>query len=405
MALVATASLVSGKLLAQGRGAPTVESPPATRHAEGQRAASAPPEGDVSVRTSLDRTAMFVGDRVVYTIEVTCRRGHDVLADDLSRDKLRLEGLEVVGNDTARHAEGDVTRYEFRYVLTTYRVDTPVLKIAPFNARYYVARAGQKSTTRRRPGRSRCRAVSSRSAACCPTIKRPILPATNGRCSDRAARFRVLQPVGLGLILLSIAPVALLALAGLRRARQRRQTSTRRSLRQARQASRASLEAVRAADPASAEDRRDAFARLDALVRQHLSDVCGVPAASLTPLEIAAALSARPSGAPVELASSVLSTCELALYAPPAPATFSVGLAGHARTRRTGPRRRPLSEMRFLHHRPDVVAGSGASRRMAAALACASPPRHREHCAVGVRACASRRRRFAVCPPACCSSA
>ena len=36
-----------------------------------------------------------------------------------SRDKLKLEGLEVVGNDTARHAEGGVTRYAFRYVLTT----------------------------------------------------------------------------------------------------------------------------------------------------------------------------------------------------------------------------------------------------------------------------------------------
>src|SRR5262249_50248270 len=144
-------------------------------------------------------------------------------------------------------------------------------------------------------------------------------PARDARpAAERAARFRVLQPVGLGLILLSIAPVALLALAGLRRAQQRRRTSTRRSLRQSRQALRASLEAVRAATPPSTDERRDAFARLDALVRQHLSDVCGVPAASLTPTEITAALNGRPSSAPVELASSVLTTCELARYAPPA---------------------------------------------------------------------------------------
>jgi hypothetical protein len=43
-----------------------------------------------------------------------------------------------------------------------------------------------------------------------------------------------------------------------------------------------------------------------------------VSAASLTPPEIVAALAARRSTAPVELASSVLATCELARYAPPA---------------------------------------------------------------------------------------
>jgi hypothetical protein len=255
---------------------------------------------------------------VTYTIEFTCRRGYDVLADDLSRDKLKLEGLDVVGTDTARQAEGDVTRYQFRYVLTTYRVDTPALKIGALNARYYVKRAGQRleeappAGTVQVPGS----VIAFRSLL---PDDQPTYGARDARpAAERASRFRVLQPVGLGLILLSIAPVALLALAGLRRAQQRRRTSTRRSLREARQASRASLEAVRAANPTSVEERRDAFVRLDALVRQHLSDVCGVPAANLTPPEIVSALSARPTRAPVELASTVLSTCELARYAPPA---------------------------------------------------------------------------------------
>jgi len=318
MAFVAMFSSVPGQLLAQGRSAQPVESLPATRHADEPRTPSAAPEEDVSVRTSLDRTAMFVGDRVALTIEVTCRRGHEVLVDDLSRDKLKLEGLEVVGTDTARQADGDVTRYQFRYMLTTYRVDTPVLRIAPFNARYYVRRAGQKLDDAPPAGSVQVPGAVIAFRSLLPDDQ-VTYPARDARpAAERLARFRVLQPVGLGLILLSIAPVALLALAALRRAQQRRRTTTRRSLRQARQASRASLEAVRAADPTSAEDRRDAFARLDALVRQHLSDVCGVPAVSLTPPEIATALSARSSGPPMELASSVLSTCELARYAPPA---------------------------------------------------------------------------------------
>jgi hypothetical protein len=318
IALTAGLVCVPAALLAQQRGAPTVESLPSTAHTAGPRPTSEVPEEDVSARTSLDRTAMFVGDRVTYTIEVTCRRGHDVLADDLSRDKLKLEGLDVVGTDTARQADGDVTRYQFRYVLTTYHVGVPVLKIAPFTARYYVKRAGQRLDDAPPAGAVQVPGAVIAFRSLLPDDQ-PTYPARDSRPAvARASQFRVLQPVGLGLILLSIAPVALLALAGLRRAQQRRRTTTRRSLRQARQASRASFEVMRAADPASPDERREAFARLDTLVRQHLSDVCGVPAASLTPTEIAAALSTRPSGAPVELASSVLTTCELARYAPPA---------------------------------------------------------------------------------------
>src|SRR5436309_14433191 len=95
-------------------------------------AAAQLPRNDVTVRTSLDQTAMWVADRVTYTIELTCKRGVDVLADDLSRDKLKVDGLEVVGGDTDRRSgPDDSTIYQFRYVLTTYRVDAPALKIGP----------------------------------------------------------------------------------------------------------------------------------------------------------------------------------------------------------------------------------------------------------------------------------
>ena len=200
VAFVATLPWAPSPLLAQGRSAQPVESLPATRHAEGPRTPPAAPEEDVSVRTSLDRTAMFVGDRVAYTVEVTCRRGHDVLVDDSSRDKLKLEGLEVVGTDTARRAEGDVTRYEFRYLLTTYRVDTPVLRIAPFNARYYVRRAGQKLDDAPPAGSVQVPGAVIAFRSLLPDDQASY-PARDARpAAERAGRFRVLQPVGLGLI-------------------------------------------------------------------------------------------------------------------------------------------------------------------------------------------------------------
>ena len=76
------------------------------------------------------------------------------------------------------------------------------------------------------------------------------------------------------------------------------------------------LAVVRAVDPASAEARRQGFRQLDTLVRQHVRDVSDVRAPSLTPAEVAAALDAAAPRMPVELMTSVLTTCELARYAP-----------------------------------------------------------------------------------------
>ena len=108
-------------------------------------AAAQLPRNDVTVRTSLDRTAMWVADRVTYTIEITCGRGVDVLADDLSRDRLKTGGLDVIGGDMARRsASAGATIYQVQYVLTTYRTDVPALTIAPLTVRYAVTRAGQR---------------------------------------------------------------------------------------------------------------------------------------------------------------------------------------------------------------------------------------------------------------------
>jgi hypothetical protein len=266
----------------------------------------------------VDRTALWVADRLTYTIEVTCRRGHDILTDDLSREKLSLTGLEVVSTDTVRRSSGaGATSYEFRYVLTTYRVDAPSLKIGPLSLRYFVSRAGQRPDEAAPAGTVQVPATTVAFRSLLPDDQ-PSYDVRDRRSPDaRSMRYRVLQPVGLGLILVSIAPVAFIAIAFGRRATQQSR-SARRSLRQARQGVSTSLDAVRAADPATADNRRDAFTRLDAVVRQHLSAVFGLPAASMTPAEIAAALGARATELPVELASSVLQTCELARYAPPA---------------------------------------------------------------------------------------
>ena len=88
---------------------------------------------------------MFVGDRATYTIELTCAPGVEVLADDLSRDKLELEGLEAIESESQRQSGADGgSIFRSRYVLTTYRADGTSLRIAPITVRYGMRRAGQR---------------------------------------------------------------------------------------------------------------------------------------------------------------------------------------------------------------------------------------------------------------------
>ena len=272
---------------------------------------------DVTVKAALDRPAIWVADRLTYTIEIACRNGVDIVIDDLSREKLKLDGLDVAGSDTARRVEGGVIRYELRYVLTTYRVEAPIRTIAPLRIRYYVTRAGQRSEDSAPAGTVEVPGATVAFRSLLPDDQ-PSYQARDGRpAAERWLAYRVLAPVGLGVILLSIAPVLVFAIGLVRVARRRRPRDPLRSTRQTRQAARAALEEIRAAEPSTAEARRDAFARLEALVRLHLDAACGVPAAGLTPSEIATALESAGSRVPARLVSSVLTACELARYAGP----------------------------------------------------------------------------------------
>jgi hypothetical protein len=283
--------------------------------AAGRGVVRAAEPADVTVRTSLDRTAIWVADRVTYTVEVTCKRGVDVLGDDLSRDKLKTEGLEVIGGGTARRSGADnTTVYQFHYVLTTYRTDVPTLTIAPLRVRYAVTRAGQRLEDAAPAGE-----VQVPGAA---IAFRSVLPDDQDLSGIRSEKppharpmwFAALQPIGIGLIILSVVP-ALLAIAAL--VRRTRRPRVRRSARAARHQERASLEAVRQREVDTVEGRREVFSELDALVREHLREVCGLPGASLTPHEVPFALATKPTRVPAELVASVLATCELARYAPP----------------------------------------------------------------------------------------
>ena len=106
-------------------------------------------------------------------------------------------------------------------------------------------------------------------------------------------------------------PAALWTAVLVGRARRR---AVRRSARQVRHEEQATLETLQTIDLASEAGRREAYDRVNTLVRAHLRDACGVPVDGLTSAEVGPALSARGGRAPVETVTSVLAACEQARY-------------------------------------------------------------------------------------------
>jgi hypothetical protein len=269
---------------------------------------------DVSVRTFLDRTAVFVADPVTYTIEITCAPGVDVLDDDLSRDKVKAEGLEVTGTETTRDAgAGGTTVRRFRYHLTTYRVDQRALKIGEMSVRYYRKRPGQGVEGAAPAGEAPVPGVIVAFRSALPDDQETYQLRDRRAAANRPRLSAAAQPLGVGLVVVSIAPALLWMIA---RVRERRPRTERRSIRQVQQEERTSLESVRAIDLGAADLRRDAYTKINALVRDHLRDVCGIAGPSLTPGEVGPALSSRAARIPVETVAALLAECDTARYGP-----------------------------------------------------------------------------------------
>lgn len=88
-------------------------------------------------------------------------------------------------------------------------------------------------------------------------------------------------------------------------------------MRQVRADERATLESTRSIDLESPEGRREAYTRINAVVREHLREVGGVAGPSLAPGEIAGVLTAKPTRLPAETIAALLAECERARYGPP----------------------------------------------------------------------------------------
>jgi hypothetical protein len=275
--------------------------------------ASAPKPRDVEVKATVDRTAVWVGDHVTYTVDVVCKPGFDILEDDLSKDHLKLEGLDVLSTETTQQDTGDGGRlHRFRYVLTTFHVDSPALKIAPMSVRYFTRRAGQTVQNATPVGEVAVPGVTLAYRSMLPDAQESYGVRDARSTAPRSRLLAHAQGIGWALVIVSMAPAAFW-IVGLV---QNRRRVVRKSAREVREQERASLEAARLLDLSTPEARRDAYGQMNTIVREHLRDACGVPGLALTPAEIEPALGRTRSRVPADDVRSLLLECDRARYAP-----------------------------------------------------------------------------------------
>jgi hypothetical protein len=275
--------------------------------------AAAPP---VRVSSSVDRTAMWVADRLTFTVDIVCDRGVDILLDDLAKEKLRVNGLEIIGSDSAVTTDAaERTTHRLRYVLTTYRVDTPVLSIEPIAVRYYQRRPGQRLQDMAPAGEVSVPGATVAYRSTLPDAQ----PAPGLRdrraASERQPFFSRVRSVGLALVIVSLAPAVVIAAAAVRRKTARQ--PGRRSSREIKKEKRDTLERLRSLDIGTEDERRRAYDEISAAVRQHVAASAHVPAASLTAAELDSTLAGVRTRVPRETVTALLAASDTARYGPP----------------------------------------------------------------------------------------
>lgn len=284
-----------------------------TRH---EVARPEPAQKPVEIRTSVSRTAVWVGDRVTYTVDLRCAPNVDVLSDDLLKERLRIEGGEIVSAESERDESRGRITHRVRYTLVTYRVDVSSIRIDALPVRYYARGRGQRPGDAAPAGEVMIPPLRVAVRSTIPESDEAIALRPPADPREAPMRQRLARPIGVALVLIAIVPAAVLSLGVSRRLRALRTAYDSRRRRQRRHGS---FEDIKALQPASDIERIDAYGKLDAFVRDHLAATTRIAAHSLTPAGLARALEGRTPPLPHQNIQALLAACERARYAPYPP--------------------------------------------------------------------------------------
>ena len=300
-----------------------------------QRPADSVPS--IDVRTRVSRTTVSVGDRVIYHVELRCAPGVDVLLDDLLKQRVQIEGGEILSVEPERSENNGRITYRIEYTIVTFRVDAPAIHVAPVPVRFYARARGERPGDAAPAGEVTIPSLTVAVHSTIPDSEQAIQLRLPGDARTAPAYLRLAQPVGVGLLLLAIVPAAISTLGLWRRARALRASYV---ARRSRTRHRGSFEQIKSLQPGSDAERIDAYEQLDAFLRDHLSITTGIAAHSLTPAGTKRALEQRAPQIPPDAVEAVLAACERARYAPepPSAADWSEVVRDAEAVLRTSPR-------------------------------------------------------------------
>lgn len=257
----------------------------------------------VAVNTSLDRTAAWIGDHVKYSVELTCAPDVDILVDDLAKDRLQVDGLDVLSSNVEKKRDG---RYSVTYEVAPYGIDKALLKIQEVTVRYFRKGSSTPEGEIKIPPAT----IAFRSTLLDGQESYPIRDA---RREPEAAGTQWYSTAGLLLMAGCIAAFGFILFTTFRT-----RLPSQVALRKRTPLTRGNewLEKLKHADSSTEATRREAFTSLDSVIRGRLEDLFEIPARSLTPGEIEDRLAKSGNGLSVSSVAVILRDCEHARYCP-----------------------------------------------------------------------------------------
>ncbi|HET7681509.1 MAG TPA: hypothetical protein VFK79_15400 [Xanthobacteraceae bacterium] len=263
--------------------------------ANAQQPGKTPP---LEVTAQLDKTAIWVGDHLRYTIRAVYQPNVELVLDNFTKERLPLAPF-VIREIDIRHKDWAAGKKaaEITLTLTTFETRKGDISIPLVPLYYFVREPG--AADKERP-------VDSIAAPAMPVglrsalVAESLMPRTN-KPPESPGLTRALLPLGLGL-----AGILALGAYGGRRLWRRMHPDeiTGQLSREARErVVRESLSRLHIAVPASGEDPREWSGAMASTLRGMISELFQIPGAAQTPEEIGTAL-AR-AGADVTLAAQV----------------------------------------------------------------------------------------------------
>ncbi|HEY2919247.1 MAG TPA: hypothetical protein VGK77_09670 [Candidatus Binatia bacterium] len=266
----------------------------------------------ITMSTHLDKTAMWVGDTLRYTVKAVHDPDVEFVLDQLKKESLNLAPF-IVRDISARQGSfgGNKKITEVTLLLTTYESGQVELRIPSFVLYYF----------RRRPGVEKGDTLAESFPV--PATKvglRSTLTADNLRPRDNRDIWQInpqrwIVPFSLGLAGMVF---VLIQLGRRLRASSREEQPLRRRLsRRARQRMlRDFVRRVQGIGRESAEDQLRYYGEVSQFVRGYLSESLEIDASGLTPEEMESALKNRGQNGLSAPVKTVLERCEQVLYNP-----------------------------------------------------------------------------------------